>query len=43
MTQEQVERQWFRRIVTVLLLGLLTFGAVPIVQNTLFPAEKSRR
>ena len=43
MNQEQVEREWFRKIVSVLLLGLLTFGAVPIVKNTFFPAEKSRR
>jgi hypothetical protein len=43
MSQEQIEREWFRKIVTVLLLGLLTFGAVPIVKNTFFPAEKSRR
>ena len=43
MTQEQVEREWFVKIVTVLLLGLLIFGAVPIVKSTFFPAEKSRR
>jgi hypothetical protein len=43
MTQEEVERQWFRKIVSVLLLGLLTFGAVPILKNTFFPVEKSRR
>ena len=43
MSQEQIEREWFRKIVTVLLLGLLTFGAVPIVKNTFFPAEKARR
>jgi hypothetical protein len=43
MTQEEVERQWFRKIVAVLLLGLLTFGAVPILKNTFFPVEKSRR
>jgi hypothetical protein len=43
MTQEEVERQWFRKIVSVLLLGLLTFGAVPILKNTFFPVERSRR
>ena len=43
MTQEEVERDWFRKIVSVLLLALLTFGAVPIVKNTFWPAEKSRR
>ena len=43
MNQEQIEREWFRKIVSVLLLGLLAFGAVPIVKNTFFPVEKSRR
>ena len=43
MTQEVIEREWFRKIVAVLLLGLLTFGAVPIVKNTFFPAEKAQR
>ena len=43
MNQEQVEREWFRKIVSVLLLGLLAFGAVPIVKSTVFPAEKSKR
>ena len=43
MTKEQIERAWFRKIVSVLLLGLLTFGAVPIVKGMVFPAEKSKR
>ncbi|MEI8152354.1 MAG: hypothetical protein WCG92_12230 [Hyphomicrobiales bacterium] len=43
MTQEEVERNWFRKIVSVLLVGALCIGAVPILKNTFFPAEKSRR
>ena len=43
MNREQVERKWFRRIASVLMLAALTFGAVPIVKNTFFPAEKSGR
>ena len=43
MNQEQIEREWFRKIVSVLLCGLLLVGAVPILKNTFFPVEKSRR
>jgi hypothetical protein len=43
MTQEQIEREWFRKIVTVLLLGALTVGAVPILKNTFFPVVKTNR
>jgi hypothetical protein len=43
MTQEQVERVWFRKIVTVLLLGALTVGAVPILKNMFFPVVKTNR
>ena len=42
MTQEEIERVWFRKIATVLMLGALIFGAVPILKNTFFPVEKSR-
>ena len=41
--QEQVERVWFRKIATVLLLAALTVGGVPIAKNTFFPAEKASR
>jgi hypothetical protein len=42
MTQEQIERLWFRKIAAVVLLGALIFGAVPILKNTFFPVERSR-
>ena len=40
--REEVERYWFRLIVTVLMLGALTWGAVPIVKSTFFPVAKSQ-
>ena len=43
MTQEQVERQWFVKIATVLLLCTLTVGVVPILKNTFFPVAKTNR
>ncbi len=43
MTQEATERMWFRRIVTALMVCAITYGAVPVIKQSLFPAEKSRR
>jgi hypothetical protein len=43
MAQEQVEREWFRKIATVLLLGALIVGVVPILKNTFFPVAKTNR
>jgi len=42
-TQEEVERRWFRRVATVLMIGTILIGAVPIVKNTLFPVERTNR
>lgn len=42
MTQEQVERTWFRRVVVVMMLIGISFGAVPVIKNTLFPVAKVR-
>jgi hypothetical protein len=41
--QEAVERLWFRRVVTVLMVGMISVGAVPIIKNTLFPVQKTNR
>lgn len=40
--QEQVERTWFRRVVSVLMVVGISIGAVPIIKNTLFPVAKVR-
>ena len=42
-TQEEIERKWFRRVATVLMVGTILIGAVPIVKNTLFPVERTNR
>jgi hypothetical protein len=40
--REEVERYWFRAIVTVMMLGAIAIGAVPVVKSTFFPAPKSQ-
>jgi hypothetical protein len=42
MQHEQIERAWFVRIVAVVMLGLISVGAVPVIYNTLFPVAKTR-
>ena len=42
MTREEIERYWFRVVVIALMVGGLTFGAVPLMKSTFFPVEKSR-
>jgi hypothetical protein len=42
MSHEQFERMWFCRIVATLMLGCISFGAIPIIKTTLFPVEKIR-
>ncbi len=42
MSQEQVERMWFRRAVIVMMVVGISFGAVPIVKAALFPVAKVR-
>jgi hypothetical protein len=41
--QEAVERMWFRRVVIVLMVGMISVGAVPIVKNAMFPVQKTNR
>ena len=43
MTQEQVEREWFKKVATILLLAALTVGVVPILKNTFFPVARANR
>lgn len=42
MTLEQTERMWFRRAVAVLMVVGISFGAVPVLKNALFPVAKVR-
>jgi hypothetical protein len=42
MTQEQTERMWFRRVVLVVMLVGISFGAIPVIKNTLFPVARVR-
>ena len=41
--QDEVERVWFRRVATVLMLGMICVGALPMLQATLFPVAKTNR
>ena len=41
--QEAIERMWFRRVVIVLMVGMISVGAVPVVKNALFPVQKTNR
>ena len=42
MSQEEVERLWFRRIVGVIMVLGISVGAVPILKNMMFPVVKVR-
>jgi cytochrome c oxidase assembly protein Cox11 len=42
MEREQVERMWFRRVVIVMMVVGMSFGAVPLLKNTFFPVAKVR-
>ena len=42
-TQEQVERRWFRRVATALMVGMILVGAVPLIKTTLFPVQRTNR
>ena len=42
MQQEKVERKWFVRFAAVLMILGTSFGALPIIKNTLFPIAKTR-
>jgi hypothetical protein len=41
--KEAIERMWFRRVVIVLMVGMISVGAVPIAKNALFPVQKTNR
>ncbi len=41
--KEENERVWFRRVVTVLMAGMICVGALPMLQATLFPVAKTNR
>jgi hypothetical protein len=43
MDREQIERRWFVRFVTVLMVAAIMVGAAPVAKSIIFPAEKSRR
>lgn len=40
--REVVERQWFRRLATVLMIGMISVGALPLLKNAVFPTQKIR-
>jgi hypothetical protein len=43
MPQEQIERLWFVRFVSVLMVCCIAIGVVPILKNTFFPSAQTRR
>lgn len=40
--KDAVERMWFRRIVTLLMVGMISVGAIPVIKNTLYPVQRNR-
>ena len=42
LEREEVERKWFRHVATVLMVGMIAVGALPLLKNTLFPVERIR-
>ncbi len=42
MQREALERLWFVRGVTVLMVLAISVGAVPVMKNFMFPVEKIR-
>ena len=40
--KEAIERIWFRRVVTVLMVGMIAVGALPLLKSALFPVERVR-
>jgi hypothetical protein len=43
MTREQVERLWFVRFATALMVCAIAVGTVPLLKNTFFPTQQARR
>jgi hypothetical protein len=42
LEREQVERNWFKRVAAVLMVGMIAVGALPLLKNALFPVERVR-
>jgi hypothetical protein len=40
--RDEIERTWFRRVVMVLMVGMISVGVVPLIKNTLFPVQRNR-
>lgn len=40
--QEDVERLWFRRVISAVLLVTLTWGSVPLIKNFIYPTQTRR-
>ena len=43
LDREAVERSWFLRIATVLMVATISVGALPLIKNALFPVERANR
>jgi hypothetical protein len=41
--EDEVERVWFRRVATVLMVGMICIGALPMLHATLFPVVRTNR
>jgi hypothetical protein len=42
LEREVVERNWFIRVAAVLMVAMISVGAIPLLKNTLFPVERIR-
>lgn len=40
---EETERNWFRKVATVMMLASFVVGMTPFVKTWIYPSEKSRR
>jgi hypothetical protein len=43
MPREELEKLWFLRFVSVLMVGMICVGALPVLKNALFPIERTNR
>jgi hypothetical protein len=41
--KEENERVWFRRVMTILMIGTIGLGALPLIQGALFPVDRTNR
>jgi hypothetical protein len=41
-TKRRDREMWFGRIVSLLMIGMICVGAIPLIKNTLYPVQRNR-